>query len=106
MAGNWHPGPWHVASGRGGARVCAGPLFLAGVVEQPLVEDREATAQLIAAAPDLYDALADMTAICATTAPDHNLAIKRARAALAKATGTRIDPVSENETPTTQTTGA
>jgi hypothetical protein len=46
-----------------------------------------ANARLIAAAPDLLDELQNMTAICSMAAPDHDLAIARAKAAIAKATG-------------------
>jgi hypothetical protein len=47
----------------------------------------EADARLIAAAPDLLAELKNIAAICSVAAPEHDLALDRARAAIAKAEG-------------------
>lgn len=62
-------------------------LFEGGFTHGPDDGDPEADARLISAAPDLYEALLDARAIIACAAPEHDLALQRIEAALAKAEG-------------------
>ena len=52
-------------------------------------EAQKANARLIAAAPDLLEALRIITAIAATLPGTHGLAVDNARAAIAKAEGAK-----------------
>ena len=51
------------------------------------VERQAANARLIAAAPELLEALRNMVGFCATTCPEAEMAMDDARKAIAKATG-------------------
>jgi hypothetical protein len=73
---------WHVAMPYGGGSSMLCPLASDGI-EAPDPSQREANAHLIAAAPELYEAL---DAICSEFAQNHPLIVKGS-AALAKARG-------------------
>ena len=80
------PGPWHVAGNYRGWRTvqdAAGDI-VTFAQQKPHEETMQADLRLIAAAPDLYAALADLV-----NAPNakQNAMWDRARAALAKAEG-------------------
>lgn len=96
------PGPWVLDSIfpdidgykiRGGTlSYRKGPRLIAVVKKQdqsPLSEDHQATAHLIAAAPDLLEALRDITNVCASVDFAHRISgvIDKARAAISKAQG-------------------
>ena len=87
----WTPGPWHVPKARGYAH---GPVDKNDVpvvtwtgMARPRQENGMANAHLVAAAPDLYEALEAMLDECV----DDEFAphVMDARAALAKARGER-----------------
>jgi len=79
----WTPGPW-----RAGVDVNDQPFVKGGGIYEEI--NREEDAHLIAAAPDLYDALAEMARLSvggAATDEQLNTAEANARTALAKARG-------------------
>jgi hypothetical protein len=90
---NWTKGPWHVSRGNGvdtnqGKQVCRAPI---GYERTIVGRNWKANAHLIAAAPDLYEALESLLDDLKMT-PEINLDgwgidTKQARAALAKARG-------------------
>ena len=97
------PGPWEIDTETRPAEVCtihgvpAMPtegglgqewVYVRGEIGYWQADEEEnlANAHLIAAAPDLYEALADLLAICDGD-PDEPEEVKWARAALAKARG-------------------
>lgn len=88
----WTPGPWvadgfFVSSNSGGA-VGHDIVSACGTVGRPDSET-EANAQLIASAPDLYEALDDLRSSCMALGLDRHLhqELYNSRAALAKARG-------------------
>jgi hypothetical protein len=87
---DYAPGPWH-AHKTGIVTFYGTRRIQVATARQPLftAECQEANARLIAAAPDLLDALAEMLADADTLQePYRNEAIcERARAAIARATG-------------------
>ena len=87
---DYAPGPWH-AHKTGIVTFYKTRRIQVATARQPLftAECQEANARLIAAAPDLLDALAEMLADADTLQePYRNEAIcERARAAIARATG-------------------
>ncbi len=89
------PGPWHLISVGDGPETLAvadatrtslltvvteGRTYFAGVYE-------DADARLIAAAPDLLDALKDALCCLEVCGKDYDYAVGKASAAIAKATG-------------------
>ena len=89
------PGPWHYSpdvSLHNTALVYGADKYLvadAGRIHRRQPEEQIANAKLIAAAPDLLDALRDMTEFYAqvTASPDEDSVLAAARAAIAKAEG-------------------
>ena len=94
----WTPGPWH-HHGPGSVRVCDGGHDLeAGcwtIAEAEIIgverETAEANARLIAAAPELYEALDWLCAYAEESTKPGEAYLQMARAALAKARGTSQD---------------
>lgn len=91
-APKWTPGPWGCDVSR--KDDCAflvydGAYFIAKVCAKPTIEQAAANACLIAAAPDLAEALEDVLADITTDAEQwaEGTNVYRARAALAKAKG-------------------
>ena len=88
--GPWRTGPAHVVRQQSvdghGRRVTR---FVAeAVLSAPFVEgERDANARLIAAAPELYAAVEELTASIRGKGPGDGNTLKRADAALAKARG-------------------
>lgn len=98
----WTPGPWVVSDSQDEVSVCMGTAidspyeYTCGHVWQASdvywsEADKEdiANAQLIASAPDLYEALDDLRSSCKALGLDRDLhqELYNARAALAKARG-------------------
>ena len=91
------PGPWSVVDGHyPGFREIKGPSFTVSIVMSATNLDfmdyvkREADARLIAAAPELLEALQLCAAVCAGESLSKSLlihALEKARAAITKATG-------------------
>ena len=95
MTTKWTPGPWRVDSRHVGLMIESdphGPRALASI-STPIDDIDRANAALIAAAPELYEALEALTKdeelILAAHGiePSGNRLVKQARAALAKARG-------------------
>ncbi len=84
----WTPGPWAARIGNAGSNH---PLFVTAPNHDGLRPWCDADAHLIAAAPELYEALEQMTVayglICAAIQADGMPELTPARAALAKARG-------------------
>ena len=79
------PGPWEampMPQGSSGMRIFAGNQYLAFVGDTDHISPSEANAALIAAAPDMLDALEYWMDV-----GDDHKAIDKARAAIAKARG-------------------
>lgn len=86
---NWTPGPWRVGThhqilSTGGDNRCAGIVSYNSWMG---IEEAEANAHLIAAAPDMYAALEQLVNTAASYQPHFYNELKQARAALAKARG-------------------
>jgi len=87
------PGPWAVVSSWDDYMV-EGPnkeeiIFQDGPYQTPSI--KEANARLIAAAPDLFEALKHMVEVCPAIDPNGEEAHIKACAAIAKATGVQND---------------
>ena len=82
------PGPWFFLHDRNG-RLQVGPSINYTVAEMCVtpLEGQEANARLIAAAPELLEALTDCVEHMHWTQPLGEAALKKAKAAIAKATG-------------------
>ena len=82
------PGPWYFLPDRNG-RLQVGPSINYTVAEMCVtpLEGQEANARLIATAPELLEALSDCVAHMHWTQPLGEVALKKAKAAIAKATG-------------------
>lgn len=84
MTEKWTPAPWRVVprgSGRGGPLVVRGGE--GGFMVAGLSPEREdADARLIAAAPDMAEALAEIIAVAERRHPAPAMAIQKCRAAL------------------------
>lgn len=84
-------GPWFVREHEGYRRIFAGASYLATVYSSPLLpeyeSEAEANAQLIAAIPDILEALRTLVAQCESMgrASHTNDAIDAAHAAMTKA---------------------
>lgn len=82
------PGPWHEGSHR---QVVAGEGIKTGTICEVWswmgIEEADANQKLIAAAPDLLDALVDAVRYAQGGDVLHPAALSRARAAITKATG-------------------
>lgn len=81
------PGPWAVGDKRG---VWAGPVVMAGNGRRGIAfvcGESDANANLIAAAPDLLDAVEELLIYLADWDDPDNETCQRARAAVAKAKG-------------------
>ncbi len=96
MSEPWTKGPWRQGHGRdiseGTAEVYAGDAKIAAANTHPKTGDWYANARLIAAAPDLYNALADVLSAWEGksgmgTVFEMERALPSVRAALAKARG-------------------
>jgi len=86
----WTPGPWRRNGHIGNAEwiVAAKPFAQIATVYGPNVTaESDANAQLIAAAPGLYEALADIVRVLDSLGQSKLERVEAARAALAKARG-------------------
>jgi hypothetical protein len=88
------PGPWHVSEEWDGTSIKAGQFYVTHTIQScgfhPDDEDKEITqsnARLIAAAPDLLEALIVMVDNFGSTSSDDVHGLGEARAAITKATG-------------------
>ena len=82
------PGPWYFLPDRNG-RLQVGPSINYTVAEMCVtpLEGQEANARLIATAPELLEALTDCVEHMHWTQPQGEAAWKKAKAVIAKATG-------------------
>ena len=85
---NWTKGPWRVLNGKYGLQVHSGKHWLANIKCESCPAHEEANAQIIAAAPELYEALAECEAwIRRYHNDDRPDLAEKASAALSKARG-------------------
>ena len=91
------PGPWRIVRARGASKAAINGAQIrteAGlqiasithVADKP-ISQKEADAHLIAAAPEMYEALREFLDEFTTSGPKRNAAIEKCRAAIAKAEG-------------------
>ena len=77
------PGPWHAVIAGGVQPVIGGPLITSAHTKSGMLPNYEANARLIAAAPELLEALRGVVRV----ADRSTIEFDAARAAIAKATG-------------------
>lgn len=88
----WTKGPWRIKTGPNNQPdecdlTIAGDIFLLADIKGPNYAHCEANANLIAAAPDLYEALEIMFEATTAHSPYFENVSRQARSALAKARG-------------------
>ena len=82
------PGPWRLCPTNSGIMIGGGvPGYIAQVRHCRGDQDPEADARLIAASPDLLEALRDLLGTCGAFSPKGKAAIDAARATIAKVEG-------------------
>lgn len=81
------PGPWDLLDGDNGYEITSGNIIIAQVTDEPCATQEDANARLIAAAPDLLEALEMADAALSGANMDMKAVERKTRAAIAKAKG-------------------